>query len=111
METIERHNHESRTLLYTRHKRFKDGWSDDPIGEERGTCRPTKRDVKLIIRVMDVIREDSRLTVRDVKLWIGKLSVQRILSGLSMTRVCARWVPRLLNKIKCNLEILFQRTF
>ena len=29
---------------------------------------------------------------------IGKLSVQRILSDRSMTRECARWVPRLRNE-------------
>ena len=51
---------------------------------------------------MDVIREDRRLTVREVAdmLRIGKSSVQRILSDLSMTIVCARYVPQLLNEDK-----------
>ena len=31
-------------------------------------------------------------------LGIGKSSVQRILSNLSMIRVCARWVPLLLHE-------------
>ena len=66
--------------------------------ESRG--RPTKRDDKN--QVMDDIREERtddiiRLTVGDM-LGIGKSSVQRILSDLSMTRVCARWVPLLLNE-------------
>ena len=39
--------------------------------------RPTKKDDKLINRVMDVIREHRRLTVREVvdMLGIGKSSV------------------------------------
>ena len=59
METIERHRHVSRTLVYTWHKRFKDSWSGEPMEEPSG--RLTKRDDKN--RVMDVIREDRRLTV------------------------------------------------
>ena len=60
--------------------------------------RPTKREDKNQLR--DVVCEDCLLTVREVgdMLWIGKSSVQRILSDLSMTRVCALWVPRLLNE-------------
>ena len=43
-------------------------------------------------QAMDVIHEDRRLTVREVGdvLRIGKSSVQRILSDISMTIVCAR---------------------
>ncbi|XP_062611652.1 protein GVQW3-like [Saccostrea cucullata] len=86
METIERHKHVSRTLVYTWHKRFKKGWTGDPMKEARG--RPSKSDDKLKSRVLDVIREDRRLTVREVgdTIGIGKSSVQRILSDLSMTR-------------------------
>ena len=49
---------------------------------------------------MDVVREDRRFTVRSVGdiIGIGRPSVKRILSDLSMTRVCAQWVPRLLNE-------------
>ena len=36
METIERHKHVSQTLLYTRHYRFKDSWSVEPMEESRG---------------------------------------------------------------------------
>ena len=52
--------------------------------------KPTKRNDNN--QVMDVIPEDRRLTVREGgdMLGIGKTSVQRILSDLSMTRVlCA----------------------
>ena len=47
---------------------------------------------KLKILVLDVIREDRRLPVYEVDdvLRIGKSSVQRILSDLSMTIVFAR---------------------
>ena len=54
METIERHKHVPQTLLYTRHYRFKDSWSVEPVEELSG--RPTKRDDKS--QVMDVIREE-----------------------------------------------------
>ena len=49
---------------------------------------------------MDVIREDRRLTVREIggMLGKGKSSVQGILSDLSVIRVCARWVPLLLHE-------------
>ena len=60
IETIERHKHVSRTLVYTWHKRFKDSWSGEPMEESRG--RPTKRNEKN--RVMGVIREDRYLTVQ-----------------------------------------------
>ena len=53
METIERHKHVFRTLVYILHKRFKDGWSGNPMEEVRG--RPTKRDGKLKNQVMDAI--------------------------------------------------------
>ena len=51
--------------------------------------KPTKRENKN--QMMDVIREDRLLTVRgiDDMLGKGKSSVQRILSDLSMTKVCA----------------------
>ena len=64
--------------------------------ESRG--RPTKRVDKN--QVMDVIRDDRLLTVREVgdMLGIKKSFVQRILSDLSMTRVCVPWVPLLLHE-------------
>ena len=66
-----------------------DNLSGEAVEEELG--RLTKR---------DIIREDRRLTVRKVgdMHGIGKSSVQRILSDLSMTKVCARWVPPLLHE-------------
>ena len=95
-ETIELHKHLSQTLVYTWQKRFKDSRSGEPVEE---LCdRPTKREDKY--RVRDVVCEDCLLTVHEVgdMLLIGKSCVQRILSDLSMTRVCALWVPRLLNE-------------
>ena len=49
---------------------------------------------------MDIIREDRLLPLHEVgdMLGIGKSSVQRILPDLSMSRVCARGVPRLRNE-------------
>ena len=54
--------------------------------ESRGRLR--KRDDKN--QVIDVTGEQQRLIVREVgdMFGIGKSSVQRILSDLSMTRVC-----------------------
>ena len=64
--------------------------------ESRGRLR--KRDDKN--QVMDVTREDHCLIVRAVgyMLGIGKSSVQRVMSDLSMTRICEQWVPHQLNK-------------
>ena len=64
-------------------------WSGDPMEEERG--RPTKRDDKLKNQMMNVMCEDRRLTVRELceMLGIGKSTVQRILSDLSISRKCA----------------------
>ena len=64
--------------------------------ESRGRLR--KKEDKN--QVMDVIREDHCLTVRAVgyMLGIGKSSVQRIMSNLSLTRICEQWVPHQLNK-------------
>ena len=72
-------------MVLTWHKRFKDGWNGNPM--ELVHCRTTKRDGKLINRLMSGIREHCRLTEREVgdMLGIGKSSVQRILSDPSMT--------------------------
>ena len=92
MKTKGRHKNVSRTLAYTWQKSLR------IVGAVSQWKRPTKRDDKN--QVMDVIREDRRLTVREVgdMLEIGKSSVQRILSDLSNTKVCARWVSLLLHE-------------
>ena len=69
METIEGHKHVSLTLVYTWRKRFKDGGSGDQMEETQG--RLTKKDDKLINRVMDVISEDRHLIVLEA--WYRKI--------------------------------------
>ena len=103
----------SQTLVYTWHKRFMDCWSGEPVEESRG--RPTKRNNKN--QVTDVTHEHRRLTVCEVgvtdMLEIGKSSVQRILSDLSMTnlKVCARLVPRLLNEDQMKSRAFASKEF
>ena len=62
---------------------------------------------------MDVIREDRRLTVREVgdMLGIGKSSLQRILCDISMTSVCTRLVPRQLNENQMQSRASASREF
>ena len=75
--------------------------------------RPITRDNKLKIQVIDVLREDRRLTVHEVDdmLRIGKSSVQRILSDLSMAIVFARYVPQLLNEDQMQSRAFASKEF
>ena len=86
----------SRTLVYTWHKRFKTG-SDVTTAEKRG--RPKKNQAAQIKKIKGVLDEDRRQIVREIaeKVGLSKSAVQRFLSDeLSMSRVSARWVLKLL---------------
>ncbi|XP_062577987.1 protein GVQW3-like [Saccostrea cucullata] len=88
----------SRSLVFKWHKRFSDG--RDSLHDDTREGRPSFRDCNAVKEeVRDVIDSDRRLTVREIagKCGISKTTVHEILSGdLNMSRVCARWVPRIL---------------
>lgn len=94
----------SRTLVYRWHKRFSSGLTD--VSEKRG--RPKKKDDHIIQLVKDAVDTDRRQTVREIAVRVGisKSATQRTLSDeLSMSRVCARWVPRLLTAEEMNRRV------
>ena len=95
METSASHRGVSRALIYKWHKRFTTGWTESNAKKGR------RKEIHsaIIKKVSDVIDADRRHTVREVAEIVGisKSSAHRILSDeLGMSRVCARWVPRLL---------------
>ena len=96
LQLTEAHRHVSRSLVYKWHERFEDGWTDSLNGK---SGRPREINASTVDNVNDVIRSDRRQTVREVgeKLGLSKISVHRVLNkDLSMNKVCARWIPRLL---------------
>lgn len=87
----------SRTLVYTWHKKFREGLDMESTS---GRGRPKKDNSALVKKVRDVIDADRRQTVREVASKVGacKTVVHRVLcDNLEMSRVSARWVPRLLS--------------
>ena len=98
LQTTEKYKNMSRALVFKWHKRFAEGWtgeSDSKLG------RPTEINSQIVNHVRDVIDTDRRLTVREISedIGISKTFVHRILrETLGMSRVCARWVPRLLTE-------------
>ena len=99
----------SRTLVYKWHRRFTEGLSVEP---KRGRTR--KDNSAKVQKVKNAIDDDRRQTVREVaeKTDISKSAVQRILSeDLSMRRVSARWVPRLLSTEEMTKRVSASKQF
>ncbi|CAC5400441.1 unnamed protein product [Mytilus coruscus] len=94
----EKHSKVSRSFVFKWHKRFGDG--RDNLEDDEREGRPSFRESDAIKdEVLNVIKSDRRLTVREVadKCDISKTTAHHILANdLNMNRVCARWVPRLL---------------
>ena len=96
LQTTGKYENVSFALVFKWHKRSAEGWtgeSDSKLG------RPTEINSQIVNHVRDAIDTDRRLTVREISedIGISKTSVHRILrETLVMSRVCARWVPRLL---------------
>ena len=110
MKSSQTHQNVSRVLVYKWHKRFTTGWSDS--GAKKG--RPTEISSAVIQNVSELIRTDRRQTVREISsiMGISKSAVQRILvDDLSMSRVCARWVPRLLTNEQMERRVTDAQSF
>ena len=104
----------SRTQVFEWHKRFRDG--RDVVEDDEGRGRPnTSVNEKSTNAIAQVVRENPRLSVRKIAgaVDISVGSAHTILhEELGMSRVCARWVPRLLtiamreHRVESSREIL-----
>ena len=88
----------SRGRVFEWHKRFREGQQE--VEDEAREGRPSKAtSPEMSEAVEQMIANDHRLSAKHLAATIGisKSSVLRILHEvLSMSKVCARWVPRLL---------------
>lgn len=88
----------SRTQVFEWFKRFRDGRTSTDNNSRSG--RPaTAVNEENIERVNELIRGDRRLTVKDImtSLSIGARAADEIIHDrLGFSKMCARWVPRLL---------------
>ena len=89
-----------RALVFKWHKRSAEGYTFE-IEFDSKLGRPTEINRQIVNHVRDVIDTDRRLPVWEISedIGISKTSLHRILrETLGMSRVCARWVPRLLTE-------------
>ena len=91
----------SRTRLFEWNRRFKEG--KEEVENDHRSGRPSKsRTDENIERVRQKMRSDRRLTVRMIvadELVMNSERVWRVITeDLGMRKICAKMVPRLLNK-------------
>lgn len=107
----------SRTQVFEWHKRFRGGLEE--VEDKQREGRPQNPETENIVAQIEaIIREDPRQTVRRIgeAVGISKSNAHRIMTeDLGMSRVCCRWVPRLLtiqmkdNRVACCNENLNRR--
>ena len=103
----------SRALVYRWHRRF----TDDPVtpySAKNGGGRPKSITESLTSEVFNALREDARLTVRDigVQFDIGTATAHKLMTeNLNMKLICARWVPRLLTENDCQRRVSASQAF
>lgn len=103
----------SRGYVFRLHKQFAEG--RESIDDDRGKCpKPTLRTEKNCKLVDAIIKEDRRITVREIAdrsgLSVG--TVHTILHvDLNLSKKAARWVPRLLNDELKKQRIAMARDF
>lgn len=88
----------SKTQVYDWFNKFKNDPTADAIDKPR-SGRPNTTSGKAE-EIRALLRGDRRLTVRDIalKVDLGTASVHSIIANeLGMVKVCARWIPRILN--------------
>jgi len=97
----------SKTQIKEWYKRFKNGRTS--VDSDSRSGRPaTGKTSDNVERVRVAIEQDRRLTVRELEgdLAIPKSTVYRILSeDLGMTRVCAKFIPKLLSEQQKSLRL------
>jgi histone-lysine N-methyltransferase SETMAR len=100
MTQVYEDNAPSKTMVVKWVDRFREGW--DTVEDMPRSGRPTtSSSTENMKRVREALDEDRRMTVRELEedLGIPRSSIHRIIhEDLKMTRVVARWVPRLLNE-------------
>ena len=103
-----------KTVVYKWHERFREGRSS--VLDDERTGPPTSTvTVGNAALVKDLLNNDRRFTVRCIaeELSLSYYTVQRILTDeLNMSKVAARWVPRILTdenkqrRVECSQEFL-----
>ena len=97
MKDANRSSNVSRPLVFKWHKRFSEG--RESLKDDTGRERKRIVNAGTVATVKSLIEEDRRLTVSDISTKVGVSygSVHSILRNqLKMSKVHARWVPRLL---------------
>lgn len=101
-----------RALVFKWYKRFADG--RDSLEDDEGRGRKTKISSDVVASVREALDGDRRLTVRTLSAMIG-VSVGTIYTilteHLKMTKVHARWVPRLLKDSEKERRVKDSKTF
>lgn len=91
----------SRTMVYKWTDRFENGWED--VEDEERSGRPcSSRTEEIVQRVHQQVEKDRRQSVEEIAEGVGisSSSAHRILvEDLAMSRVVARWVPKLLTPV------------
>ena len=102
-----------RTLVFKWHRRFREGRCS--IEDDQRCGRPSKVKCSISEKVKDMVYSDRRHTLRSLasELDVSTSTVHDILkTELGMSKVCARWVPRLLKdheretRIRCSEEFV-----
>lgn len=102
-----------KTFVYKWHERFRNGRLS--VNDDDRTGRPSTVITSKIDSVRDIIRKDRRSTVRTIAdaLDMSRTTVHQILTvELGMSKVSARWVPRLLSmeekqrRVHCSNEFI-----
>ena len=100
--------HACGSLVYKWHK------CRPTLEDDSGRGRPKTISCALIQTVRDVISEDRRMTINDIatRVDVSYGTVQTILTqNLEMSRVCARWIPRLLSSENMDQRVSASRSF
>ena len=103
----------SPAFVYKWHSRFRNG--RESIQDDPRSGRPSVVVASIKDKVKDMVNADRRVTVRDIsdELGVSCSTVHGILTdNLGMSKVSARWVPRLLtdtekeNRVRCSQMFL-----
>ncbi|XP_052775779.1 protein GVQW3-like [Mya arenaria] len=101
IQTTSVKNSVSRSLVFEWHRRFRDG--RESLKDDEGRGRKKKYGATLVTSIADALAKDRLLKVRTLSemFGVGYGTIHRILTeDLQMSKVHARWVPRLLKELR-----------